>query len=72
MSRHSSNVRFICRQLHREIEVFAGLLEVVLPNPQPLAWQGLEVVEVADQPQLPQINTQPLISIRNRGGGSSS
>jgi hypothetical protein len=42
-------------RLRREVEVLAGLLQVILPDPQPLAWWDLEVVEPAHQPQVTEI-----------------
>jgi hypothetical protein len=43
-----------------------GLLKVVLPDPQPLAWWDLEVVEPAHQPQIAEIHAMALVGLSDR------
>ena len=52
--------------LGREVEVLAGLGEVVLPDPQPLAWWDLEVVEPTHQPQVAEIHAMALVGLGDR------
>jgi hypothetical protein len=63
--------RGVRSSVRREVEVLTGLLKVVLPDPQPLAWWDLEVVEPAHQPQIAEIHVSSLPIGQQASTGSS-
>src|SRR4029453_11614388 len=49
-----------------QAKVSLGLWEIVFPDPQPLAGWNLEVVELADQLEVAQVDTQALVGVGDR------